>query len=398
MKRWRLWLAAGVLIIGAATIAGWIVTAPNLRVATFRVSPDPNDIARGESLILAGACGSCHTPRDRPDLFLAGGPAMHTPFGVFHVPNITPDDETGIGRWSSQDFVRAMRNGVSPDGEHLYPIFPYRWYRDLSDADLLAMKAYLDSLPPVRRAVPEHELWFPLSIRRSVGVWKLLNMPNPPDSIDEGNLGKTLLEGLAHCGACHTPSLLFVYYSTSEPMAGDKTAIGAFAASNITSHAQGIGAWSDEDIVRVLAIGVRPDGTPVRGAMSEYVADSSSRLSDHQRRAIVRYLRTLAPIDEHIARTNIPAGGDVFQEHSLILSVTPSPNLTAGQRVAFSHGADACAQCHASAPSANAPLATTDLPFFPILRGQSAPYLRARLHRYAEGAHPVMSPIAPSSQ
>jgi cytochrome c553 len=389
---WRVLLAAAAAAAAVAGI-GWVALAPDMDVD---IAPQPRTeamVARGRMLIEAAACASCHTPRDRPDLYLAGGPRMHTPFGDFNVPNITPDHATGIGGWSDEDFVRAMRNGVSPEGEHLYPIFPYRWYGELQDADLLAMKAYLDTIPAVRREIPPHDLWFPVSIRRAIGAWKLFNMrePTPPASED---VGAMLTDAIGHCGACHTPSLYFAYYERSNLFAGDETALGAYAASNITPHATGIGEWSEEDIVRVLAIGVRPDGTPVRGAMAEFVADSSSRLTDAQRRAIAAYLRTIPPVERRIARTHPPTSGDVLREHSLVLSVTQRPNLEAGRAVAFSQSPDACVNCHAAAPSLEMALPVDDMPLFPLLRGQSAMYMRARLREYAAGDHPIMSPIA----
>ena len=134
--KWRRLIGFGVTALVIAAAIGWWATTPDMAVRYAPPAPHADQMAHGRALVTAGACGSCHTPRDRPDLFLAGGPRMDTPFGKFHVPNITPHIGTGIGDWSERDFVRAMRNGVDPDGRHLYPIFPYRWYRNLSDADL----------------------------------------------------------------------------------------------------------------------------------------------------------------------------------------------------------------------------------------------------------------------
>lgn len=310
---------------------------------------------------------------------------METPFGAFHVPNITPDPETGIGAWGEQDFVRAMRNGLDPNGRHLYPIFPYRWYRNLSDADLAAMWTFLRSIPPVRREIRRHRIYFPFSIRRGIAAWKWINLQEDASIASRGEL---LVRAAGHCGACHTPSLMFAYYDSARELGGDPSTLGPYAASNLTPHDTGIAEWSDMDLLRVLRLGMRPDGTPVRGDMAEYVADSTSRLSENDLRAMVGYLRQLRPIDHLVQRTpEIEAEGTVFREHSLVLSVSTLPDLARGGAIAF-RAQEGCAACHSPyGPDAIA---------FPVLRGQSAAYMISRLEHYASSidAHPVMSPIA----
>ncbi|MBO6781746.1 MAG: cytochrome c, partial [Alphaproteobacteria bacterium] len=160
------------------------------------------DAERGEYVFATAGCASCHT-KPEGGAFLAGGREFKTDFGSFFSPNITPDADTGIGGWSDEDFMRAMREGISPDGKHYYPTFPYTSYTRMTDADVLDLKAYLDTVPAVRNAVPEHDLPFPFSVRLSMFGWKLLFFdegrfePDPTKS-DEWNRGAYLVTGPGH--------------------------------------------------------------------------------------------------------------------------------------------------------------------------------------------------------
>ena len=197
-------------------------------------------VARGEYLVKAGACASCHTNVPDRGAWLAGGRELPTPYGTFIAPNITPDPETGIGGWSLDQFVAAMREGVAPDGSLYFPIFPYRWYRNLTRDDLAAMKAYLDSLPPVRSEDRPHELLLGLPpglLRPFVLPWQWINMEDesiPPAQGLLAERGWYLVNALGHCGACHTPALPGYIYEEDRFLGGQEDIPGVYAASNIT--------------------------------------------------------------------------------------------------------------------------------------------------------------------
>lgn len=389
-------LCAAVLLSLGTLLAGSLARAPEAPAPPA----DPETLARGKYLVHAGACGSCHTDTWNRGAPLAGGRALKTRFGTFHVPNITPDPETGIGGWSTEDFVRAMTEGEMPDGGHYFPVFPYRWYRNMTRDDLVAMKAYLDTVPPVRNETPEHDLIWPFSIRLSVWGWKLFNLDDPPPvpKPDDPAVvrGHYLVNALGHCGACHTPSNFFQFYDDDRPLAGEDAIPGAYTASNITPHATGLGAWSEDDLVRVMALGLGPDGAAVRGPMADYVADGSQHLTPEDLRAMAAYLKAIPPIERRLdedeetprvapeALDEAPSGGAPL-----------GADLTLGRAVALGiqegmPAQDACWRCHDLQPI---PGASTG---FPSLDGQSVAYLARQLDDYAAGtrASPVMAPIA----
>jgi mono/diheme cytochrome c family protein len=196
-------IVVGALVVAACAPQQGLAPVERPAAAAF----DPGLVARGAELSALGNCDICHTaPGGRP---YAGGRSLQTPFGTFYGTNITPD-ETGIGRWSQAAFGRAMREGVDRDGRHLYPVFPYEYYTKLTDEDIGALYAYLMTREPVRASTPPHELRFPFNLRGLLGAWKALYLepgafqPDPRKSA-HANRGAYLAEGLAHCGACHTP-------------------------------------------------------------------------------------------------------------------------------------------------------------------------------------------------
>jgi mono/diheme cytochrome c family protein len=269
---------------------------------------DEAAIARGKYVFHAGACDSCHTDHPNHGAFLAGGRAMPTEFGTFYVPNITPDQETGIGRWSAEDFRRAMIEGVSPDGSHYYPVFPYRWYTGMADQDVADLWSYLHSVPAVRNRVPEHEIPFPLNIRFLLLGWKLLNFDEgdrvaDPERSEAWNRGAYLVNHLGHCGACHTPKLLFgALFRSDEFLAGSEVIPGPYPAPNLTpDQATGLVDWTIEDFVRALGQSITPQGEPIRGPMAEYVASGSSHLSLEDLEAAAVYLKSIEPEEGPVA-------------------------------------------------------------------------------------------------
>ena len=201
------------IVLGALGAgAFYALTIPRTLAASDLPDHKP-DLANGETMFWAGGCESCHAAvgAKGEDLKkLGGGRALATPFGTFHVPNISSDKDHGIGGWSTLDFVNAMKLGIGPDGTHLYPAFPYTSYQRMKVEDLIDLKAYLDTLPAVANVVPPHDLPFPFSIRRGLGLWQLLYVdgktlePDPKASASV-NRGAYLIEGPGHCGECHTP-------------------------------------------------------------------------------------------------------------------------------------------------------------------------------------------------
>lgn len=257
---------------------------------------------RGEYIFHAGACDSCHTDHLSHGAFLAGGRRMQTEFGIFHVPNITPDEETGIGDWSAEDFRSAMIEGETPEGSHYYPVFPYRWYTGMSERDVADLWAYLQSVPPIHNPVPPHELPFPFNLRFLLIGWKLINFDQgetvfDPEQSEAWNRGAYLINHLGHCGACHTPKMLMgAVFRSDKFLAGSGVIPGPYPAPNITPHdVTGIGEWTVEDVARALKRSITPDGVPIRGPMAEYVNSGSSYLSEEDLEAAAIYLLSLPP-------------------------------------------------------------------------------------------------------
>lgn len=260
-------------------------------------------VERGAYLVTAGGCEACHTVKDGAEEdYLAGGRAIETTFGTFYAPNITPDPDTGIGGWSDAQFIRAFREGVAPDGSHYYPAFPYTSYTGVRDEDLLAMKAYLFSVPAVRRENRAHELPWYASFRFVLAFWKWWYFQPGPfepsmDRDDHWNRGAYLVRHLGHCGECHTPRNLLGALDTARELAGNPRGPEGESVPNITPHREtGLGKWSGSDLSDLLAIGMYPDGDFVGGSMVEVVDLNTARLTADDRRAMIEYLRSLPPL------------------------------------------------------------------------------------------------------
>ncbi|HEV2334178.1 MAG TPA: cytochrome c [Stellaceae bacterium] len=260
----------------------------------------PDAVARGAYLATAAGCANCHTDSAHGGQPYAGGVALRTPFGTFYTPNITPDPETGIGRWNDAQFARALREGVRPDGANYFPAFPYPSFTLITDADALAIKAYLFSLPAVHQPDRPHDLPFPVSWRKLQTGWKLLFFqPGPfrpaPGRSAAYNRGAYLVTALAHCGECHTPRSPLGSPDPNGFLAGTPDGPDGKKVPNITQDKQtGIGDWSEADILALLKTGMTPDFDFVGGAMSEVVRDTAE-LTDDDRAAIAEYLQTVPP-------------------------------------------------------------------------------------------------------
>jgi mono/diheme cytochrome c family protein len=224
---------------------------------------------------------------------------MESPFGTFYSPNITPDPDTGIGTWTDDDFVKAFWNGVSPDGEHYFPAFPFTAYTGVSRDDLIAIKAFLFSIEPVSKKNREHDLAWYMSSRMAAGAWKELNFEPArfvPDTAKSAlwNRGAYLVRHLGHCGECHTPRSTIGVLQVDREMAGSM--LGEEKIPNISPHrSDGIGRWSASDIEYFLDIGMLPDGDFAGSSMVEVIEDNTSKLTRDDRLAIAEYLKSLAP-------------------------------------------------------------------------------------------------------
>jgi mono/diheme cytochrome c family protein len=288
-------VVAVVLVAIAAT--GFVVAWRPSMAAIAPPRPDSFDpaiVKRGRELAAIGNCNTCHTVRGGGNY--AGGLPVPTPFGTIFSSNITPDAETGIGRWPEEAFLRAMRTGVSRDGHHLYPTFPYDHFTNVSDADDRALYAFLMTREPVHASPPANRLPFPLDYRPLIAGWKLLYLRSAgvhPDATRSAdwNRGAYLVEGLAHCGACHTPrNALGAERVHAQFSGGDVDDWHAYAL-NDTSHAPV--RWDADALHAYLRNGWHPDHGTARGPMADVVSNLSS-VDDGDVRAIAVYMADIS--------------------------------------------------------------------------------------------------------
>ncbi len=273
---------------------------------------DDPAVRRRAYVFRAAGCFSCHTDLKNKGASLAGGRALKTPFGTFYSPNITPDPTHGIGAWRQADFVRALRQGLAPDGAHYFPAFPYAAYTGIGDEDLRDLWAYLRARPPVARPNRAHDLRFPFNLRFLVGLWKWLYFkPGPtrrdPGRTPEWNRGAYLVEALGHCGECHTPRGFLGGLDRGRHLAGTRDGPDGKPVPNITPDtATGIGDWSEADLRMQFEIGMLPDGDFVGGVMAEVVEHSTRHLLPEDTHAIWVYLRSLPAIRNDLRPAIIP--------------------------------------------------------------------------------------------
>lgn len=288
MKRTQIF-AASVLAIGAAT---------------FPAGAD-EIVQRGAYLTAAAGCKACHTDPGDKKAF-AGGRALKTPFGIFYSPNITPDEENGIGNWTEEEFIEAVKKGISPDGSHYFPAFPYTSYAKMTDEDATAIYAYLKSLPPKGQANKDHEIGAPFSWRWLQFGWKILFFDDAvPAPLNDKKLdrGRYLVDALGHCGECHTPRNALGGLDRSRYLAGMAGGGEGELVSNITPDKKtGIGDWSVGDMVSFLETGMKPDFDDVQGSMEEVISHGTSKLTKEDREAMAAYLISITPIENKITR------------------------------------------------------------------------------------------------
>jgi mono/diheme cytochrome c family protein len=291
-------LLLGLIGLGVAGVAAYCwLTAPSQAVAIAAHTPD---LANGQEMFNAGGCSSCHAVPNQPDrLRLGGGLPITSPFGTFYAPNISPDPVDGIGRWSEADFVHAVTRGVSPDGQHYFPAFPYTSYAHAKVEDVQDLFGYLKTLAPVPGRAPDHDVPFPFNIRRNVGIWKLLFFDDKPFAPDpartaQWNRGAHLVNAFGHCAECHSPRNALGGIVTAQRFAGGPDPEGHGFVPNITE--KGLSDWSESDVVYFLETGQTPDGDSAGGAMARVIRNTS-QLSADDRAAMANYLKSLPPVE-----------------------------------------------------------------------------------------------------
>ncbi len=262
---------------------------------------DDAAVKRGEYLFVAADCTSCHTDTQHKGPFLAGGPPLATPFGVFYAPNITPDPTDGIGRWSEADFHRALRDGIGHGGEYLYPVFPFTSFTHLSDRDIADIYAYLRTVTPVAQPNQANEIKPPFGWRFLLWFWRALffregPLPAAAGRSAEWQRGRYLAEAVAHCQECHTPRNLLGALDETMAYSGNPDGPDKQDAPNITSDPSSATAkWSVDDVTQLLTDGQTPDFDYVGSGMAQVVKGTGA-LTKADRHAVAVYIKSLRPI------------------------------------------------------------------------------------------------------
>jgi mono/diheme cytochrome c family protein len=376
-----------VIILAAAVAAFAVIWRPAI-AAIDPPAPrsfDAGLVKRGRTLAAVGNCSDCHTVRGGQAF--AGGLPVPTPFGTIYSSNITPDAETGIGRWPEAAFRRAMRSGVDRDGRHLYPTFPYDHFTNVSDDDDRALYAYLMTRQPVRAPARANQLPFPLDQRFVIAGWKLLFLRREtyqPDATKsaEWNRGAYLVEGLAHCGACHTPRNALGAERAGAPFAGGD--VDNWHAYAINAQSPSPVPWDADALFMYLRDGWHPDHGVARGPMAQVVSNLSS-VPESELRAIATYMAGWfgTPTPERKRR-----GDEVLTQ-----AKSPAAQSSATNAAGESIYAAACAGCHE---------ASRPLPYGGVNLGLStaisSPDARNAANIVLSGVRPVegeRSPIMP---
>ena len=357
----RITLAGTVLLLALAP------GGPSDRGLSAAATPssDPTLVAKGAELAAIGNCATCHTSRDGHAF--AGGLPLTTPFGTIYSTNITPDPDTGIGRWTEADFLRAMREGVDRAGHDLYPAFPYDHFTRVTDEDVAAIYAFIATREPVRAEVPANRLRFPAGLRPAIALWKALYFrpgvyqPDASKST-QWNRGAYLVEGLAHCGACHTPRNALGAENRQQELAGGE--VEDWHASSLTATSPAPVRWTADQLYDYLRHGREEQHGLAAGPMAP-VTHNLAGVADEDVRAIATYVASLMPV-----------------------SGPGAARRTGADRVASTDGAQifagACAACH------DAPAATTSTPPVPLglTTSLNAPDPRNAIHVVLNGLWP----------
>lgn len=296
-----------LILLALLGVAGlgvfWFVTAPKPAVAAGDTSLEQGgDKDKGKLIFFAGGCASCHaTPGQEDRLKLGGGYALPSPFGTFYAPNISPHPEDGVGKWTVADMANALIAGVSPDGSHYYPAFPYTTYVNMKLEDVKDLMAFIRSLEPVAGKAKPHELPFPFNIRRTLGGWKFLffakGEPAPASATPAVQRGHYLVEALGHCAECHSPRNPLGGIVSAQRYAGgpDPEGKGGWMP-NISQNKKGLGDWSAKDIAGFLKTGFNMEGDVVGGTMGS-VIKNMAELPESDLLAMGEYLKTLPALE-----------------------------------------------------------------------------------------------------
>ncbi|OWQ90524.1 hypothetical protein CDN99_13025 [Roseateles aquatilis] len=335
-------LMAALVVAGAWAREAWLVSRPAVQGAQ---ETSPELIARGAYLARVGNCAGCHSPRGGAPM--AGGMPLGTPFGTLFSSNLTPDAETGLGRWTADDFWTAMHHGRSRDGRLLYPAFPYTSYTGMTREDTDAVFAWLRQLPPVRQTTPAHQLGWPYRWQTALAVWRLMYF-TPGDAVarggepqpgggdaagvgDEGARalllrGRYLVQSVGHCAECHAPRNRLGALENAAGLRGGWVGVQGWIAPSLADpHAAGVQDWSETEVRQWLRAGWSPRGAAL-GPMADVVAESLQYLADDDTRAMAVYLRSL------------PREGSAKED----FQPAPPAQLDVGRQVYARY----CADCH----------------------------------------------------
>ncbi len=300
MRKWLVLLAiAGFAGLGIF----WVLSAPRPAVAVPNAALEQGgDKDRGKIIFMAGGCASCHaTPGQDDRLKLGGGYEMPSPFGTFYAPNISPHPQDGIGRWTVADLANALLAGVSPDGSHYFPAFPYTSYARMKLDDVKDLMAYMRTLEPVAGKAKTHDVPFPFNVRRSLGMWKLLffdtkPLAAAPGASPQAQRGQYLVEALSHCAECHSPRNALGGIVSGRRFAGGPDPAGKSWNPNISQHPKALGEWTAKDIAGFLKTGFNMEGDVVGGAMGS-VIKNMAELPEADLMAMGEYLKTLPSLE-----------------------------------------------------------------------------------------------------
>ncbi|MGJ8647726.1 MAG: molybdopterin cofactor-binding domain-containing protein [Marinomonas colpomeniae] len=352
------WFALFTSIAGVAVVMSpWRPAIAPIQVPSVGTYSQAT-IAKGEMLFAAGDCTVCHTSEGGE--INAGGRALDTPFGKVYSTNLTPDPETGLGNWSFSAFERAMREGISRDGKHLYPVFPYTAYQNVNNEDMQALYAYIMSRPAVKTSLPKNELSFPFNIRPLMAGWNTLfksrtQFKELPEKSDIWNRGAYLVNGLGHCSACHSPRNLMGAEKVGKSfLAGGE--VDGWDAPALTSLSKAPTPWSENALFDYLRSGHSPEHGPATGPMGPVVKELG-KLPDSDIRAMSHYLTSigrrqeLSATEAILANVTVPVASVESAEIEPILS-TEWKNDSSSQTLSYTKGKSmfegACSACHTS--------------------------------------------------
>ncbi|PTE14948.1 c-type cytochrome [Pseudogemmobacter blasticus] len=289
-----------LLLALAGAAAGWWLTRPAPLPASA-VAGLVGDAAHGEQVFWAAGCASCHMApgaKGEAQLVLSGGQRFASPFGTFIAPNISQHPQAGIGTWSLLDLANALTRGVSPQGEHLYPVLPYAAYGKMQMQDVADLFAFLKTLPADPTPSAAHEIGFPFNIRASLGGWKLLFLSTdwalPGNLTPTADRGRYLVEAMAHCGECHTPRNALGGLETSRWLAGAPDPSDASGKARVPDITPARLTWTEDEIASYLTTGFTPDYDSVGGHMA-HVVENFARLPAEDAAAVAAYLKAVPP-------------------------------------------------------------------------------------------------------